>query len=143
MRKVITWAGLVVAVALASGVVWFIENKGATTAARPVVICGKTLYSGAEGLPVYSPYSGPPIGQGPVGATASTPILFQLSVDCDQGAEFAVRPTGLVRIDKRIAGKNGGTVALALIGVRAGEVTLKLISGDHAGWAQPFMVSTQ
>jgi len=146
MRRVFVAIGLLLAVALVSGALWFIENEGATTASRPVVICGQTLYSGAVGLYVYSPYSHatgpqPPVaGQGPIGVTASTPILFQLSVDCDRGTEFSVQPAGLVRIDKEIMGRHGGTVALALIGVRAGRATLTLHGGDHPGWAETLMV---
>jgi hypothetical protein len=117
-----------------------------TTAARPVVICGQTLYSGAEGLFVYSPYPNavgphpPPAGQGPIGATATTPILFQLSVDCDRGAQFTVQPPGLVRIDKEIRELHGGIVAVALIGVKSGGATLTLLSGKNSGWRTGFSV---
>ncbi len=146
MRRVFVGIGLLLALVLASGVGWFIENMGATTASRPVVICGQTLYSGAAGLYVYSPYADatglhPPLaGQGPIGVTANSPILFQLSVDCDRGAAFSIRPAGLVRIDKQIMAKDGGTVALALVGVRAGNATLTLHSGAETGWAAFFVV---
>jgi len=118
----------------------------ATTAARPIVVCDQTLYSGAEGLFVYSLYANavgphPPVaGQGPPSTTASTPILFQLSVDCDRGATFSVQPPGLVRIDKQIRGRHGGTVALALLGAKAGRATLTLLSGTKSGWQTSFMV---
>ena len=147
MRRVFVGIGLLLALVLASGVGWFIENKGATTASRPVVICGQTLYSGAVGLYVYSPYPGaagphpPVVSQGPIGVTPNSPILFQVSVDCDRGAAFSIQPAGLVRIDKQIIGKHGGTVAVALIGFRAGRATLTLSSGAETGWAASFVVS--
>jgi hypothetical protein len=146
VKRVIVAIGLLLALVLASGATWFLANKGATTASRPVVICGQALYSGAVGVPVYSPYSdatgshAPVASQGPIGVTATTPILFQLSVDCDRGAVFSIYPAGLVRIENEIVARNGWTVAVALIGVKAGRATLTLQSGGQSGWSASFLV---
>ena len=142
MRKVIIWAGLVVAVALASGVVWFVANKGATTASRPVVICGKTLYSGAGGLFVYSPYldAASPHWEGPLSRVnhlivgGPPPLLVQVSDDCGHGTRFSIQPGGFVSIGQEIKASDGSTMALRLVGARAGKAMLVLQNGRYKGW---------
>ena len=119
----------------------------ATTAARPIVICGTTLYSGAEGLFVYSPSANavgprpPEASQAPPGATSSTPILFQLSTDCANGARYSVVPNRLVRVEKQIDGTRGGVVAVSLVGLHSGPATLKVLTGPNSGWSLSFTVA--
>jgi hypothetical protein len=148
MRRAFIGIGLLLALALASGVSWFIANKGATTAAPPVVICGQTLYSGAEGLFVYSPYpdaarphwTGPlsEVNNLPIGG--SPPLLVQLSNDCGHGTRFSIHPTGLVSIKQEIRASNRGAVAVRLVGVQPGKATLVVLSGRYRGWKLPLMV---
>lgn len=124
-----------------------LSGCSATTAARPVVICGATLYSGAEGLFVYSPSADavgprpPEASQAPPGATSSTPILFQLSTDCANGVKYSVEPTDLVRVTKQINGARTGVVAVSLIGVHSGHASLTVLAGPHAGWSLSFTVA--
>jgi len=119
----------------------------ATTAARPVVICGTTLYSGAEGLFVYSPSPDavgphpPDASQAPPGATSSTPILFQLSTDCANGVRYSVVPNDLVRVEKQIRGTRGGVVAVSFVGLRSSHAMLTVLTGPSSGWSLSFTVA--
>jgi hypothetical protein len=124
-----------------------VSGCSATTAARPVVICGTTLYSGAVGLFVYSP-SAHAVGphpfkarQPPPGVTSSTPILFQLSTDCVSGVRYSVVPNRLVRVENQIDGTRGGVVAVSLVGLRSGQATLTVLTGPNSGWSASFTVA--
>jgi hypothetical protein len=144
MRKVIIslWAGLVVVLGIATGVAWFVANEGATTAGRPIAICGKTLYSGAVGLPVYSPYNdaASPHWEGPLSRVnhllvgGQAPLLVQVSDDCGHGTRILIRPAGLVSVGQEIKASDGSAVALRLVGAHAGKATLVVQNGKYKGW---------
>ena len=110
-----------------------------TSAARPVVICGKTLYSGAVGLGVYSPQDHEVHGV-PV-VTAYVSALFQLSTDCSSGVRYSIIPPGLVQVKKQINGTRGGVVALSLVGEQTGDAKLTILDGENAGWSLSFKVT--
>jgi len=146
MRRVFTGIGLLLVLALASGMIWFVENKSTTTASPPVVICGQTLYSGAEGLPVDSPVAPSSVRQGRVnhlssGATGRGRfVLVVLTQDCSRGVRFSIQPAGLVGIDYEIAASDRGAVALRLVGVQPGSAILTVLSDPHTGWRVPLIV---
>ena len=142
MRRVFTGIGLLLVLALASGVIWFVENKATTTASRPVVICGQTLYSGAEGLFVFSPYNdaASPHWEGPLSKLnhllvgGPPPLLVQVSNDCGHGTRFLIQPAGFVSIGLEIRASDGSAVALRLVVAHAGKATLVLQNGKYKGW---------
>jgi hypothetical protein len=112
----------------------------ATSAAPPVVICGKTLYSGAVGLGVYGP-SNPAAPRYVPTVVSGTPILFRLSTDCGRGVRYTVTPAGLVGIERQIEGTHGGVVAVSLEAAQPGRAVLTITSGQDSGWSQPFVTS--
>jgi hypothetical protein len=123
-------------------------NRHASTAA-PYVICGKTLYRGAGGPFIYSPYSdaAPPHWEGAsskvntlvVGKDAYA-VLVQVSDDCQHGTQFLFEPSGIVSIEQEITTNTGGAVALRLVGLQPGKTTLVLLSGKYQGWKLPLSV---
>ena len=105
-----------------------------STGAPPVIFCGKTLYAGAEGLPIYRP----PLAKGTyvnpmdpqVGAT---PLLVQTADNCSHGSHIQITPPGLVAVTVEIDARDRSPVAVSLKGVQPGRGTLVVTGSDVHG----------
>lgn len=105
-----------------------------STGSPPVVLCGRTLYSGAVGLPVYRP----PLRSGtyvnPMDPRDGPPLLVETADGCSHGSHIAISPPGIVAVITRIDAADGLPVAIALSGVRPGRATLTVTGpGDIRG----------
>ena len=111
-----------------------------SSGAPPVTFCGKTLYAGAAGLPVYRPPLAPGTYVNPMDPRGGPPLLVQTADDCGHGARIVISPTGLVAVVNEVRAADGRPVALSLSGLRPGTGALTVIGGGPVHGAVPLVV---
>ena len=111
-----------------------------STGAPSGIFCGRALYAGAEGLPVYRP----PLAHGtyvnPMDPRGGPPLLVQTADDCGHGGRIDISPTGLVAVDHEIRAADGRPVALSLSGLRPGTGSLTVMGDGPVHGAVPLVV---
>lgn len=115
--------------------------RGETSAAPPVRFCGRTLYAGATGLPVYRP----PLAKGshvnPIAPGSSAEfLLVQIAAGCRHGARFQIAPAGLVSVAKVIKASDGLPVAIELVGLHPGSGLLTVLGSGSVHGEVPLEV---
>lgn len=88
----------------------------ASSGAPAVVICGKTLWSGAAGALSYSAVTPGVTGPATVNPPGGPPTVIRFVSGCKHGVSITTRPRGLIRRLKTVSATNGGSVAVSVIG---------------------------
>jgi hypothetical protein len=120
--------GVVLAVAAVAG--WAAPaGSQITSAAPPVVVCGQTIYSGADGLGVHQFLQPGPV-RDPWHVAVGLYTLMQFSDDCGHGVRVSVLPRGALTFQGIAKASDGGVVAAALRAEQPGLVTLRVTRAD-------------
>lgn len=95
----------------AAGILAAACSQGASEGAPPLVVCGTTLWSGAEGAEL-TDATGRSVTV--TAETADNELYLRLADGCSAGARFTIDPAGAAEVVKEAAAGDGRVAAVAL-----------------------------
>lgn len=100
-------------------------GTGASTGAPPLVVCGQTIWTGAEGAVVQDVSAGGTVTV----ASAGGDLFLKVSQNCSRGAVVTLPPQSTVQIVATATATDGRTAAIVLKPVRP-DFSLSLLGQD-------------